>query len=76
MPKAKSAAEKLAELQERVKAAKDQLKAEEKRRHEILGATVAGLLQNDPDFKAAFLPKLRAAVTNPRDKIAIEQLLV
>ena len=56
MPKARTAAQKLAELQERVKAAKDELKAEEKRRHEIIGAAVVGLLEKDAGFKAARAP--------------------
>jgi hypothetical protein len=76
MPKQKTPAERLAELQGRIKAAKDDVKAAERKRFEIVGAAVVGLLNSDAAFKAAVLPKLREAVTNPRDKTAIETLLV
>jgi len=76
MPKQKTPAERLAALQEQMKAAKDDLKAAERKRCEIVGAAVVSLLQSDADFKAAALPKLRDAIKNPRDKAAIETLLV
>jgi hypothetical protein len=76
MAKQKTPAERLAELQAQVKAAKDDMKAAERRRFEIVGAAIISLLETDADFKAAVLPKLREAVKNPRDKAAIETLLV
>ncbi len=76
MPKTKSAAEKLAELQQQVKEAKEQMKADEQKRFAIIGSAVAELLKKDPDFKAAVLPKLQASLTSSRDKAAIEQFLV
>jgi hypothetical protein len=76
MPKMKTPAERLAELQAQVKAAKDDLKAAERKRFEIVGAAVVLLLKSDADFKAAALPKLRDAIKNPRDKAAVETLLV
>jgi hypothetical protein len=76
MPKQKTPAERLAALQDQVKAAKEDLKSAEKRRHEIVGAAVVSLLKSDAEFKAAWLPKIQKAVTNPRDKTAIETLFV
>jgi hypothetical protein len=76
MAQQKTPAERLAALQEQMKAAKEDLKAAERRRCEIIGAAVVALLKSDSEFKAAILPKIREAVTNPRDKAAIETLLV
>lgn len=76
MAKHKTPGERLAELQERVKAAKDDLKADERKRYEIVGAAIVSLLQSDPGFKSATLPKLRDAIKSPKDKAAVETLLV
>jgi hypothetical protein len=76
MPKQKTPTERLAALQEQMKAAKNDLKAAERKRCEIIGAAVITLLNSDADFKAVCLPKIRTAISSPRDKAAIETLLV
>lgn len=76
MAKQKTPAERLAELQAQVKAAKNDMKAAERKRFEIVGEAVVTLLKSDAEFKAAALPKLRDAIKNPRDKATIETLLV
>jgi hypothetical protein len=76
MAKQKTPAERLAELQAQVKAAKDEIKTAERKRFEVVGEAVVSLLETDADFKAAVLPKLRGAIKNPRDRAAIETLLV
>ena len=76
MAKQKTPAERLAQLQAQMKAAKEDLKSAERKRCEIIGAAVVSLLSSDADFKATVLPKLRHAIKNPRDKAAVETLLV
>lgn len=76
MAKQKTPAERLAELHQQMKAAKNDLKAAERKRYEIIGAAVVSLLETDAEFKAVALPKLRDAIKNPRDKAAVETLLV
>src|SRR5579863_2169763 len=76
MPKQKTPAERLAELQEQMKATKEEIKTDQRRRAEIIGAAAISLLKSDADFKAAALHKLRDAIKNPRDKAAVETLFV
>jgi len=76
MPAQKKPADKIAELQDKLRAAKAEAKEAEQRQFAIIGAAVARLLENDAEFKAAVLPKLQASLTTPRDKTAIEKFLV
>jgi len=65
MPKQKTPAERLAALQEQMKAAKDDLKAAERKRCEIVGAAVVSLLQSDADFKAGGSPETAGRYKEP-----------
>jgi hypothetical protein len=75
MPSAKTPTDKIAELQNRLKAAKAEAKEAEQRQFAVIGAAVAKLLETDTEFKTIVLPKLQAVLTSSRDKTAIEKFL-
>jgi hypothetical protein len=59
-----------AALAKRTAAMKEKLRAEQRK----FGAAVVKLLKTDAELRAVLLPKLQAALTNPRDKATLERL--
>jgi hypothetical protein len=59
-----------AALAKRTAAVKEKLWTEQRK----FGAAVVKLLKTDAELRAALLPKLQAALTNPRDKATLETL--
>jgi hypothetical protein len=59
-----------AALAKRAVSVKSALWAEERK----FGAAVVKLLKTDAELRAVLLPKLQAALTNPRDKATLETL--
>ena len=70
MPK-QTPAEKLAALQEQMKAAKNEMKLDQQKRWQCIGEVVDRLIKSDAEFKAAALPKLQKEAENPREKEAV-----
>jgi hypothetical protein len=71
MPSVQKIDARLAAVRRRLKTNQAALRNEERK----LGAALVQLLKTDAEFRAMLLPKLQAAVTNPRDKAAIESFL-
>jgi hypothetical protein len=59
-----------AALAKRMAAGKSNLRTEERK----FGAAVVKLLKTDAELRAVLLPKLQAALTNPRDKAMLETI--
>ena len=59
-----------AALAKRKASVKEKLRAQERK----FGAAIVELLKTDAELRAVLLPKLQAALTNPRDRAMLEAL--
>jgi hypothetical protein len=64
----------LAKIEEKAKAKREEIKADEQKRLAALGAVVADLLKNDAEVKAVLVSKLQA-ITAPRLRAEIAYFL-
>lgn len=74
MPTRKSPADKIAALQEKLKAAKTEARIADQKRFAVLGETIAGLMAQDAGFQALVAEKLK--MVNAKNKADLAPFLV